>query len=214
MYNRVTTRKDIRETTRKAHLSAYNTIKAFGKIVYFSDLTFENITLFDDWLRSNGIKQTTLWGRHKLLKTYINEAIKFGKIEKSPYVGFKVERGKSEDGRYITEDEMQKIIKCTVPPAMEKVKDLMVVEFYTGLAVSDLMSLDFSKITEINGHKALLDTRKKTDEQYYIMLFPPVLKVLEKYNNKLPSMAMQQYNMRMKVVAAYAGIDKPKIASH
>lgn len=213
MEKRITERKDIRESTRKTHKSALSALKQFGGIVYYSDLTFANIRLFDDWLRGNGVRQTTVWSRHKLLKTYINEAIKFGKVKENPYLGFKVNRGKSEEGRYITEEEMKGIMQCKLPASLEKVRDLMIVEFYTGLAVSDLMRFDLSKIMEINGHKALLDTRKKTDEHYYIMLFEPVLKVLEKYHNKLPSMTMQQYNMRMKVVADYAGIDKPKIAS-
>jgi len=38
--------------------------------------------------------------------------------------------------------------------------------------------------------------------------------VLEKYGNRLPTMTMQQYNMRMKIVAEYAGVNKPSIASH
>lgn len=214
MERRITERGDIRETTRKAHLSVFRLVKSFGKITYFSDLTFQNITLFDDWLHKQDMKQTTIWSKHKVLKNYVNEALKFGMIEKSPYLGFRADKGKSEEGRYITEDEMRKIIDCKLPSALEKVRDLMIIEFYTGLAVSDLMNFDFTKIEDIGGHKALLDTRKKTDEQFYILLFNPVLKVLEKYKNNLPSMSMQQYNTRMKVVAMYAGIDKPNIASH
>jgi len=110
---------------------------------------------------------------------------------------------------------MRRIMACDyLPVSLEKVRDLMIVEFYTGLAVSDLMSFDFSKVEEINGHKVLLDTRKKTEERFYILLFQPVIAVLEKYNNKLPTMTMQQYDVRMKIVAEYAGIDKPNIASH
>lgn len=214
MERRIKERRDIRDSTRKAHYSAYNALKSFGGIIDYADLNFANIRLFDDWLHNCDIKQTTVWGRHKILKSYINEAIRFGKIDKNPYASFKVNRGKSEEGRYISEAEMQKIMQCTLPPSLDKVKDLMIVEFYTGLAVSDLMNFDFSKIAEINGHKALLDTRKKTDEQFYILLFEPVLNVLKKYENKLPIMTMQQYNMRMKVVAQYAGVDKPNIASH
>lgn len=214
MERRIRERGDIRESTRKTHLSCYSVLKDFGKIKHFGDLTFANIQSFDDWLHGKGIRQTTVWGRHKILKAYINDAIKAGRIEKSPYTSFKAKRGKSEEGRYISEDEMRKIMQCQLPKTLEKVRDLMIVEFYTGLAVSDLMSSDFSKIETVNGHKALLDTRRKTDERFYILLFQPVLDVLDKYDNKLPSMTMQQYNMRMKVVAEYAGIEKPNIASH
>lgn len=214
MERRIKERCDIRESTRKAHLSVCNIIREYGKIVNFEDLTFASIRMLDDWMHRRRMRQTTAWSKHKILKSYINEAIKFGKIDKSPYTLFKIERGKSEEGRYITEEEMHKIMDCTLPFTLEKVRDLMIVEFYTGLSVSDLMCFDFSKIEEVNGHKALIDTRKKTEERFYIFLFSPVLHILEKYDNKLPSMTMQQYNMRMKIVAQYAGIDKPRIASH
>lgn len=214
MERRIKGRGDIRESTRKAHKSLLRTLREFGRIVGFCDLTFANVRLFDDWSHKCGLRQTTIWGRHKILKSYINEAIRFGLLEKSPYIGFRVERGMSEEGRYVSEAEMRAVMECGVPASLEKVRDLMVVEFYTGLAVSDLMSFDFSKIEEVNGHKALLDTRKKTSERYYIVLFPPVLAVLEKYGGTLPVMSMQQYNMRMKIVAEYAGIEKPHIASH
>ena len=214
MEERIRERGDIRESTRKAHMSVCRILRQYGGFEHFSDLTFANVRGLDDWLRKSGIKQTTIWGRHKIIKSYINEAIRFGKIERSPYIGFKMERGRSEDGRYVTEDEMRKIMECEIPASLEKVRDLMTVEFYTGLSVSDLMAFDFSKVEDVNGHKALLDTRKKTDERYYIALFAPVLAVLGKYGGNLPSMSMQQYNMRMKVVAEYAGLDKPGIASH
>jgi len=215
MEKRIRERGDIRNSTRKAHLSVLRTLKAFGRIVDFGDLTFANIRLLDDCMHTQGLKQTTIWGKHKIIKIYINEAIKFGKLEKNPYTGFKIKRGQPEEGRYITEDEMRRIMACDyLPVSLEKVRDLMIVEFYTGLAVSDLMSFDFSKVEEINGHKVLLDTRKKTEERFYILLFQPVIAVLEKYNNKLPTMTTQQYDVRMKIVAEYAGIDKPNKASH
>lgn len=214
MERRIKERGDIRESTRKAHLSLLRIMRNYGRIVDYGDLTFANVRMFDDWLHRCGLRQTTVWGRHKILKSYISEAIKFGLLEKSPYIGFRIERGKSEEGRYISEDEMQAIMRCEIPVTLEKVRDLMIVEFYTGLSVSDLMSFDFSKIEVVNGHKVLLDTRKKTNERYYIVLFPPVLTVIEKYGGKLPVMTMQQYDMRMKIVAEYAGLNKPRIASH
>lgn len=214
MERRMRERGDIRESTRKAHLSLLRVVREFGGIVDFGDLTFANVRLFDDWLHRRGLRQTTIWGRHKILKSYVAEAMKFGLLDRNPYLGLRIERGRSEEGRYVSEAEMRAVMECALPASLENVRDLMVVEFYTGLAVSDLMSFDFSKVEDVNGHKALLDTRKKTDERYYIVLFPPVLSVLEKYGGKLPVMTMQQYNMRIKVVAEYAGLDKPHIASH
>ena len=214
MLSRIRKRGDITESTRKAHLSAYNVLCEFGKIRYFSDLTAENITMLDDWLHERGCTQTTIYGRHKVLKTYINEALRFEKISSSPYVKIKIEHGKSKGGRIVKEQDIAKIQDCPLPSALEKVRDLAVFEFYTGLAFSDLMNFDYSNVKDINGQMMLLSRRLKTGEPYYVPLFRPVLNILEKYGNKLPKMTIQQYNMRLKIVAQYAGLDMPDISSH
>lgn len=214
MEERIKRRSDITESTRKVHLSICSILHEFGKMKYFSDLTVENITLFDEWLHEKGCAQTTIYGRHKVLKTYINEAVRFERIQLSPYAKFKTEHGKAKEGRIVKESDMKKIMKCQLPKALEKVRDLAVVQFHTGLAFSDLMNFDYSKVTDIDGQKMLVSERVKTGEPYYVPLFKPVLSILEKYGNVLPRMSMQQYNMRLKIVAEYAGLDLPGISSH
>ena len=214
MQERIKKRKDITESTRKAQKSIFSILQEFGKIRYFTDLTVENITLFDDWLHERGCAQTTVYGRHKILKTYINEAVKFDRIASNPYAKFRVDHGKARDGRMVKEEDMRKIMGCELPEALEKVRDLAVVQFHTGLAYSDLMNFDYSKVKDIDGQKMLVNERVKTGEPYYVPLFKPVLAVLEKYGNVLPKMSMQQYNMRLKLVAGYAGLGLPGISSH
>ncbi len=215
MQKRIEGRGDLRQSSKKAQLSTLSILRNFGKIRYFSDITVENIKMFDDWLHKQGLSQTTIHGRHKTLKTYINEAMRFDKITTSPYSKVKIERGKPKDGRFITKSDIDKIAHCSLPKALEKVRDLAIVEFYTGLACSDLMSFDFSKVTEVDGQKVILDERQKTGETYYIVLFAPVLDILKKYCCKLPRMSMQQYNMRLKVVAGHAGLEcADNISSH
>jgi len=69
MEKRIRERGDIRNSTRKAHLSVLRTLKAFGRIVDFGDLTFANIRLLDDCMHTQGLKQTTIWGKHKIIKS-------------------------------------------------------------------------------------------------------------------------------------------------
>ena len=214
MEERIKKRRDITESTRKTQMSACSILHEFGKIRYFSDLTVENITLFDDWLHEKGCAQTTIYGRHKVLKTYINEAVKFDRIVTSPYSKFKTEHGKAKDGRIVKESDIERIMKCKLPKALEKVRDLAIVQFHTGLAFSDLMNFDYSKVKDIDGQKMLVNERVKTGEPYYVPLFKPVISILEKYGNVLPKISMQQYNMRLKLVADYAGLDLPGISSH
>ena len=214
MQERIKKRKDITESTRKAQMSACSILGEFGRIRYFSDLTVENITLFDEWLHEKGCAQTTIYGRHKVLKTYINEAFNFERIATSPYSKFRTEHGKAKEGRIVKEEDIKKIQECDLPKSLEKIRDLAVVQFYTGLAYSDLMNFDYSKVKDVDGRKMLVNERVKTGEPYYVPLFSPVVSILEKYGNVLPKISMQQYNMRLKLVAEYAGLDLPDISSH
>lgn len=52
------------------------------------------------------------------------------------------------------------------------------------------------------------DVRQKTEETYFIVLLSPALEVLERYKFILPVISNQQYNLRLKIVADYAKIDK------
>ena len=175
MEERIKNRNDITRGTRRMHLSSLNVIKDFGRIRYFSDLSIENITRFDDWLHAKGCAQTTIHGRHKVLKTYINEAVKFDRIGLNPYSKVKIDHGKARDGRIVKEEDMLKIQSCSLPSTLEKIRDLAVFQFYTGLAFSDLMNFDCSKFCDVDGKKMLVNERVKTGETYYVPLFSQTL---------------------------------------
>lgn len=53
-----------------------------------------------------------------------------------------------------------------------------------------------------------MDARVKTDENYFIVLLSPAMEILKKYNFVLPKITNQQYNLRLKIVADYAGLDR------
>ena len=60
-----------------------------------------------------------------------------------------------------------------------------------------------------NGENYVIrDVRKKTDEEYYLLLLKPALRILKKYKFKLPIITNQKYNDYLKMVGVYSGIDK------
>jgi len=212
--NRIEGRKDIRDTTRKTHRKLIGSLDDFGKIVYFSDLVKRNIVEYDDFLHRKGLKQTSIYSYHKLLKTYIHDAIRHELIKSDPYTGLSFKRGESENGRYLTEEEFNNIRDAKMPTkSLEKVRDLFVVQCLTGLAYSDLMDFDFTKIVEEGGNYFLNDKRKKTGVEYCAVFLPDAMGIIKKYGGKLPKFSNQQYNMRLKLVAEYAGVYKD-VASH
>lgn len=211
---RIDQRKDIRDSTKKNHRKLIGSLEEYGKIIYFSDLTKKNIIGYDEFLHQQNIKQTTISSYHKFLKTYIHDAIKHELISSDPYIGIKIVKGESEKGRFLSEKEFQALRAVELPTdSLKKVRDLFVIQCLTGLSFSDLMSFDFSKINVMDGHHYINAKRNKTGIEYCTVLLPEVMEIVKHYNGKLPKFSNQQYNMRLKLVAGYAGINKD-IASH
>lgn len=211
--SRIATRKDIKESTRRTQKKLVPALKEFGIINSFSDLTKSNVLRFDDWLHSRNCRQSTIASYHKFLKIYINDAIRQELLNTNPYVGIKIDRGKPSIRKYLTQDEVYLINNCKVPESLEKVRDIFLFQCYTGLSYSDLKQFDFTKVIDRGNRLVLHDVRQKTEEDYYIVLLPLAIEVLKKYDYKLPVISNEQYNMRLKIVAEYAGIKK-NLTSH
>ena len=211
---KITARNDIKESSRKTQRKLVNALRQFGMIVDFADLTIPNIMRFDNWLKDKGLKQYTVWSYHRTMKTYINIACKLEIVPKNPYTLFKVKKGNSEWGRYVTPEEMEKIESAVMPTdSINKVRDLFVFQCYTGLAYSDLASFDRSRVRKKGNAYILYGERVKTGIPYIVVLLPKAMEILNKYDWQLPVITNQQYNMRLKIVADACGIEKP-LASH
>jgi len=212
---RIEDRADLEESTRKQHRTLLQSLEKFGKINYMDDLTKANITLYDDFLHQQGISQPTIYNYHKRMKRYLHEAMKFGLLDADPYIGLHFERGRFEKRKYLTEEELEMIRSCKINmPSIDRVRDLFLFQCYTGLAYADFEKFDFERDVELrNGKFIVSDRRKKTNEDYKIVLLTPAIEILKKYDYKLPIISNQKYNIMLKIVAQYAGIDK-NITTH
>ena len=65
----------LKESTRQNHLSTLELLQEFKKEVLFTDLTFEFVSSFDNYLQSKGYHLNTIAKHMKHLKRYINVAI-------------------------------------------------------------------------------------------------------------------------------------------
>lgn len=211
---RIAERNDIRKSTKRNHMKLVALLSKIGNIRTFADVTKKNVMKMDTYLHSTGIRQTTIASYHKFMKTYVHDAMSSGLIEKDPYIGVKIDIGKSVWGRFLTVDEVEAIEKAEMPTeSLKRVKDLFLFQCYTGLAYADLMRFDMSKAVKGEKYYLVTDDRKKTGEGYTVVLMEKAMEILKKYDYKLPKMTCEQYNMRLKIMADACGIEKP-IASH
>lgn len=211
---RIDSRTDLRPSTKKTQLKLISSLEEFGRIVNFSDITKVNIMAYDDFLHSKGIKQTTVYSYHKFMKTYIHDAMRRELLSTDPYTALNIKRGESGTGRYLSQGEYEAIRDADMPTvSLCHVRDLFIIQCLTGLSFSDLMSFDVSMIKESAGTYYIADKRVKTGVDYCAVLLPEAMGIIKRYNGKLPKFSNQQYNMRLKIVAERAGVNK-NVASH
>ena len=207
-------KRKITDSTRRKLMSLFSHIQKFGRFKTFADLTQSNIKEFDYYLSQSGISDTSVYERHKQMKSFINEAISDGYLKNSPYVGIKLQKGKTKDPIFLLEDEIELIKKFkTADEKIEKVRDLYVFQCFTGLSYSDLADFTRDDVRVVGDKKIISSSRKKTDESYITLLLPDAEKILEKYDYILPIISNQKYNDYLKVLSSHVGINK-RLTTH
>ena len=223
-------KKNVVEYTQKSYISFYNKLVEYGRIKFFSDISEKTIRDFDEWLHAytwtetdkyeNEIKRTysqaTIGSYHKNLKNFIADAVIDGYLTENVYVskGIKVDKGKPRIENFLTIEELKKIENAGMPTkSLSEARDLFVFQSKTGMSYVDLMNFDYSIVTEEGGVLVYRGKRHKTQISFLTIIPKSALFILEKYNYRLPKLPNQKYNIKLKLVADAAGIDK-EISSH
>lgn len=200
--------------TRKHHLKVLRWLQE-QDVIYCSQITTGTIIRLDNELHKRKIAgkkmmQTSIYDYHKVLKAYINLAITAGLLEQNPYDHFRISKGTGRPREILTMEEIIKIQKMkTFNKYIKHVRDLFLVQIYTGLSFCDLMTVDFSK-QEGNIIKGF---RGKTQIAFTTMYLEPVKRIVKYYRGHLPKMAYDDYRRMLMPMATACGITK-KITSH
>ena len=144
----------------------------------------------------------------KQVKRVIRFAVDEGYIKVSPYkITLKKEK---KEVQPLTIKEVNIIRKKKIDiKRLAQIRDLFVFECYTGLAFTDLMSLNDNDFhIDESGNKWIIKKRHKTNVVATIPLLPIALEILEKYNYKLPHMSNVKYNAYLKEIGDICGIKK------
>ena len=149
----------------------------------------------------------------KQVKSVMRFAVEEGYIRVSPLkIVLKKEK---KEVVPLTIEEVNKIRKKKIDiPRLAKIRDLFVFECFSGLAFSDLASLNEKDFhIDESGNKWIIKKRHKTNVVATIPLLPVALEILEKYNYKLPHLTNVKYNAYLKEIGDICDIKK-KLHSH
>lgn len=206
MYARIFERP-IAESTRHAHISIYNTLKSWGRIRQFSDITEANLKLWDDLSHTNAQKAKSVWNYHKILKIYCREAKRFGHIKDNPYDYMKFKRDNSPGHRFITMEDIDSIKRLELTEkALSDARLCFLFQCYTSLSYADMKKFDINSVREVDGKLRLRSLRVKTNEMYNITLMRSAIAILESCDYRLPVQDLHFYNRNLQAIQYRAGI--------
>ena len=199
-------KEDLRAGSHRNIVVVIDSLKEFGMIKTFNDLTPANIRRYDEWLHEQGDKKlATIYNYHKKVHKYTRILWKNEMIPSDPYNHVSFKRGNYQERQPLTEDELMTLRQANFSDKLNRVRDLFIFMAYTGLAYVDMCNFNFRSMAEKQGDTYYIDgARIKTGTKFYAPILPPAMDVLVKYNYKLPIITNQKLN-------DYLGVIKEKL---
>lgn len=210
----------LKESTRQNHLSTLELLQEFKKEVLFTDLTFEFVSSFDNYLQSKGCHLNTIAKHMKHLKRYINVAInkEYMDIQKYAFRKYKI---KSIEGSHthLAPEELHKFENLQLTgryTRLQKTKDAFLFCCYAGLRYSDFTNLTSANIVEFHQETWIIYKSVKTGMEVrlplYLLFEGKGIQILQRYKDDLNSFFKlkdnSNINKELNILAGLAKIDK------
>lgn len=210
----------LKESTRRNHLSTLELLQNFKKEISFTDLTFEFVSSFDNYLQSKGYHLNTIAKHMKHLKRYINVAInkEYMDIQKYAFRKYKI---KSIEGSHthLTPEELRKFEDLQLTGRhvrLQKTKDAFLFCCYAGLRYSDFIHLTAANIVEFHQEIWIIYKSVKTGIEVrlplYLLFEGKGIRILQRYRDDLNDFFKlkenSNINKELNVLAGLAKIDK------
>lgn len=166
-----------------------------------------DISGFYEWMKERYQTNSSASYMAKL-KSFFKYGIDSGKIRKNPFTEVKIRRERKQI-EYLTDIEIEKIRNTEYSTkALNRIKDVFLVQTYTGLSFIDLENLREEDI-KFNGNLYYVSKlRQKTKIRYTAVIIEEGIEILKKYNYRLPIISNQKTNSALKAIAREAGVDK------
>lgn len=215
----------LKESTKQNHLSTLELLQKFKKEVLFTDLTFELISSFHNYLQAKGYHLNTIAKHMKHLKRYVNVAINKDYMDIRKYA-FRKYKIKNVEGRHthLSPEELHKLEDLQLRgkyTKLQKTKDAFLFCCYAGLRYSDFTNLTAANIIEFHQETWLIYKSVKTGIEVrlplYLLFEGKGIHILQQYKDDLDCFFRlkdnSNINKELIILGRLAGIDK-RISFH
>ena len=199
--------RDVTIATKYNLRSKVRTLRSYGIINTFADITLANLTKMD--IRLRGMTASSRRTYHFTLKSLIHEAIRESKIAMNPYDQFTLPReNRVKTIKYLTDEELEKVKNAKVGSRMEFTRDIFLLGCYTGLRHSDIRQISKQNHYKSGGKDWIRGEQQKTGNLYNIMLLPECVSILDKYEWNMNRVHIVTVDHNLKRLACVAGLGK------
>lgn len=215
----INARRDITDSTKQIHLTIYNELGKFRKVILFADITPGFLRQFDSWMKKRGNRVNTRNKKMRALKSYLSIAVQEEMIDKNPFTDYKIERG---SGRitYLTKDEVQEIRRKYDAGHFNTAQEIAARNWLASFYLCGMPRADFVRFRMewIHNNDTVIYTRHKTRRKERVIQIPltkGAKELLNKHNkHRVAGVAFKTFkdqaeNRLLKEVAILSNIDKP-----
>ena len=200
--------------TKREYARTYEYIKMYERknkvYLSFDDIDQSFLTLFVGFLQELNLATNTIAHKTITIKALMRAAVERGLTENTKWQFFK---NATEDTEAVAlnEDELERIRLCNLSrhPRLEKIRDLFLMECWTGLRFSDITRLQQEHIQE----GMIVIQQQKTNNYVTIPIHPVFRKIWERYNGVPIIISNQKFNGHLKDVCKAARINESVLKS-
>lgn len=220
--------RDIRKGTQGIHERVLKHLRKYKNECSVSEITEDFVKGFIRYMKDAGLNQTTVGMQIHVLRCYYNIARKlFG--SKVPYGTFDFYHEKLSDRlqykmKSFTDEDIRLIenyiVKSDTPTKYKQTLEQFLFMAYTGVRISDFMSLTEKNFSMENGKMWLTYTSVKTDTYVRIPISAifdgRAEQLINKYWHKLDfffGVKRDKFNCKLKTAVKHAGINK-NVSAH
>jgi len=207
-------KKDISQATINNHNATFALLQKYEndtQSITFQSLTLDWLQLLDKYLLSKNMEKSSIGRHHQTIRSYVNEAIKKGKIDVKdyPYKHYQIKAQKA-DITHLNEAQLQQLQKLAENESNIYL-NMFLLGCYTGLRFADIQNLEKTTIENQDYNylrKKAQKTGKMTNINISVLFQGNAEKIINSYQETKPFLQVSnvQINIKLKDIGEKIGV--------